>query len=649
MFGLDPLGRVYTENVGSYEFLLRGGYLLIRSVFRTFDCNKLRLRLIVDAWFVDCADCIIYQPEILTVVRSKINAVDRAIGIARRRILVQQWLTVFGWLLLLICSIVAVLILANRLLAIAVPRWMYGATVMTGPLIATWVTWWRWPSGQEVAMRIDQSLKLQDRLASALYASSVRDHPFARRMVNDAQRIAMNLPLTRAFPVRLVRIWGYLLPSTAALVVMALWMPQMDLVGLSQFQVRKKANLDRTAAMKQQLNQIEQDVSVIDHVQVGAMDLGTQVPERHSIDVPDALSKVNEPDLIVPTVQPETDARLSRRQDRLVQSPHELVDTLQNIPSRLERSGPGDRLAKAVERGDFQSTQEAVEELIRSIESMSDQDRQALERRLKDLAQQLQTASEAFAQEEEQTRQQIQKLLPDAQTSLSPTDRKGLQSTDSEVPSKDQRQLESVDGQKTDLRVRQLKQLEQKHKRDKQVCQELSQGLGQASRAIDRRSDEATPEEESAPGSVEWVNRLLSQARQLRDQLDPMHQTQRQVQDTINHRVQSSDGKDYQVGVDIGGKPIKSENRTGWPRQIFSGDPIDQAGGRRVGSWQSSDPNAKGPSTFGFDESLTDSIQQAEQAVTEERVPRRYHDSIRQYFNQLPGTADPSAPITPPQ
>jgi len=56
-----------------------------------------------------------------------------------------------------------------------------------------------------------------------------------------------------------------------------------------------------------------------------------------------------------------------------------------------------------------------------------------------------------------------------------------------------------------------------------------------------------------------------------------------------------------------------------------------------------------GEAQLEFDSAVTEARDYAERAVSEDRVPRRYHGTIKDYFNQLPESAEdvrraPAAP-----
>jgi hypothetical protein len=73
--------------------------------------------------------------------------------------------------------------------------------------------------------------------------------------------------------------------------------------------------------------------------------------------------------------------------------------------------------------------------------------------------------------------------------------------------------------------------------------------------------------------------------------------------------------------------------------------------GRVITSWLSPDGKMqKGDPAVNFDTAVTKAKDDAEQAVTEDRVPYQYHRAILDYFNQMPRQPDKAvAPPAAPQ
>jgi hypothetical protein len=71
--------------------------------------------------------------------------------------------------------------------------------------------------------------------------------------------------------------------------------------------------------------------------------------------------------------------------------------------------------------------------------------------------------------------------------------------------------------------------------------------------------------------------------------------------------------------------------------------------GRVIASWEEMGGAMRNEATAEFDRAITGARDDAERAVTEDRVPRRYHEAVKEYFNQLPDAAEEArrAPAAP--
>ena len=103
-----------------------------------------------------------------------------------------------------------------------------------------------------------------------------------------------------------------------------------------------------------------------------------------------------------------------------------------------------------------------------------------------------------------------------------------------------------------------------------------------------------------------------------------------------------------QGGSGTGGNPLGQERMAG-NHTSYSEYDIQQGQGRVIASWQENGEMTAGEATVEFDQAITEARSDAEHAVTEDRVPRRYHDSIKDYFQQLPDSPDQvrQAPAAP--
>jgi hypothetical protein len=89
-----------------------------------------------------------------------------------------------------------------------------------------------------------------------------------------------------------------------------------------------------------------------------------------------------------------------------------------------------------------------------------------------------------------------------------------------------------------------------------------------------------------------------------------------------------------EAGVGSGGVLGEEQKLAGYQTQASSD--MNPREGRVIASWMSDGQIAKGEAKVGFDQAVTEARQEAEKAVTDDRVPQRYHGAIKDYFDQMP-------------
>jgi len=100
----------------------------------------------------------------------------------------------------------------QRLLGLEVGRGAWGAVVYFVILSAVALLPPLWSFGRRprraaVARLLDQRLRLQDRVATALYCAARGDVPFAAHVMQDAERTVVGLPVAVGFPLRWTKVW----------------------------------------------------------------------------------------------------------------------------------------------------------------------------------------------------------------------------------------------------------------------------------------------------------------------------------------------------------------------------------------------------------------------------------------------------------
>ncbi|MEZ6193445.1 MAG: hypothetical protein R3C45_19415 [Phycisphaerales bacterium] len=149
--------------------------------------------------------------------------------------------------------------------------------------------------------------------------------------------------------------------------------------------------------------------------------------------------------------------------------------------------------------------------------------------------------------------------------------------------------------------------------------------------------------------------------QQMQQQLNQMQNAQQQLQQAMNNmnqpnQGQQSTGQQQQGGTPGGreggsggdGRPLGQERQTG-PYTTYTEQDLQEGQGRVIASWQEDGQMSSGEATVEFDKAITEARTDAERAVTEDRVPRRYHEAVKDYFQQLPDSPDEvrQAPAAP--
>jgi hypothetical protein len=634
------------------------------------------------------------------------NAIERSIARARVRLFVQESLQHLGWLALGAVAVAAVVLVTQRLLGWHVPWWVYvtlsAAAVAAAPLWA----WLRLPSVPAVAAIIDKRLELKDRLATALYARRLTADPFAAQVVRDAEKSAAGLTLARAFPIRPTAVWGWVLPCAALLAVLAVFIPH-DALGLRASQ--QQAAQQRTQAQEQAKREILNAVQVMRETKPAGDPEHTNPAKAEDLK---GLMELAEKNLGDPAVRREAMNRISAVQDRLAQNidqKQQDMSALQNATSQFNPPpGPADRFAEALQRGDYGDALKALDDLMKSADSLPPDQRAALQTQLVALANQLgqlalqnsggQMSSASTAGQPPNGGNppaQTQPSQVSSNTQSNPSATQPSQQAAANPQSPAQTQPSQNSGQSSQQTARgsqsQAQPGQQNSSSQCQNCaQGLSQGLQQMANSMGQspsNSGGQNPGQQPVqqPGQqsggaqglqqgAQQASGALQQLAQMQQQLQQMRTQQSQLNQSMNQLASNAGGGSNftpnmfqpnlgqnsrnggggvggsRGGHGDGGNPMGQERRmTGYNTEAHSEATDGQ--GRVIASWMENGPMAKGDPTVEFNKTITEARREAEKAIAEDRLPRQYQKAVKDYFNQLPQSPDqiqkPAAPPAP--
>ena len=658
----------------------------------------------------------------------RMTAIQRSIGSARRRLFLQDWLTGFGRALVLGLLLAALLLLADRLFALLVPLRGYVLPVGVPLLVAPVVAWRRRPDRAEAAALLDQRLDLKDRLATALYAEQLGDHPFARQVLAEAEQAAGQAPVSAAIGIRLRRVWAYVPVVLALLLLLAWLLPQWDLAGLQRGRDRAAAEQAEAADAREELGQV---VATVKRIEQQPEDAGT--PE--ALESIGQLARLSDKQLNSPKLRRDAAAKLSdaaEKLDKQIEQQQRESDAVKNMLSRIDgrQVGPADELVNALRRGSFDAAADALDSAVESAGEMSPEQRKKLTDQLERVAQDLKKESQRQAQKQQQAQEKADKTLEAAGLDKQQIEQLKKENYDPKAV-KEALQKQGTDQQQAERTARQV-QKQQQQRQQSGECGKCSGGLASALGRLtqtlsdsakqgspDEQGRESTPsqseqqgtaspkegqpsgqgsgakpgeadptgqpsaqggnkpgtsagapsgdqspqpkpgEQDTATSSDETrraaggtdkptaddptrraaddVKRQLDQMAKAQRQLDQLRQSQEQMRRAMRKMTGASRGGASSGGKQWGRGPGHAP--LGAPKRIKP-DKTHAVGVKRkpgeiakgIVSWTSDGKIAKGEAQIEFDRTVTAARSEAESALTEDRVPKRYHGPVQKYF-----------------
>jgi hypothetical protein len=549
-------------------------------------------------------------------VNRKMNQVRVRWSVNRLLVESTRVLSGIGWL----CT---ALILFERLFA--VPFWSILSLewIAAGAVV---IILYRWvpliPTRLQISLYIDNHLHLRERF-SCLIAFEGDDSPFGRAACNEATRYLEGVEPARQFPVRLSRSW---------LIAGGLWF----LVGFLHYYLPTFDVLGRHAQQQQQLAQ-EQQWKTVENTIRETSAVVKQIAERlHHPELDAALADMNQPPT-APTLElahRQAIRRLGDLADRIKQSESQPTNRSQGLLQQaLKQLRPtagelSRQLQLALARGQFQQAGLFLRDLEKQLHrgALPLQQQESLARQLGDLAQQIQKMSEqALGLEEAMETQGLERRL----AQLDPS------------------QLQTV------LRQKGLSETQIEEWMQQQAAMRLAQDcLGGLAQALAGTGNGGELSAEGLAAALSQVDELAArqQERLLSDAALAA------IDRAIGTLGQSMDGE---------GEGLKTPFRPGLAQSFSpgSGGPghgkgnvdsdtagdfdtkktrIENAGsgGPTIASWYFQGAQSAGQAQRSWQEVLQASREQAAEAIEENRIPGKYHDSVKRYFGELEDVGD---------
>lgn len=498
-----------------------------------------------------------------------IKTCQQLIEKARRRDLLDRALRDAGWGLTVGLILSLVVLALDRGLQLNLPWFIYAILAGAGFVAGLGHAFATRPDRLAVAVRLDRTLGLKDRIGTAAYISELlpseaesgasphtaavlkkQDAAFAELVRRDAQQLAKAVDVRSAVPVRITGIWGAAITLSLALVLGVLYLPQwhwptraaQPQVSPQQAQLIQERTEELTQAIEHVRMELPPDETLDEEVQAELEALDRLAEQFASGDASQRE---------IDAARDEAAARMTQLADRLAQQADRDLAIMEEMSRRFSsmdalesphRPLSAAEFEQALRRGDFGQAGELLEELLREQQQLPEAERHAAAERLRQLSQQVQQSAEQPDVSSEERAAQLMQTLRDQGM-----DEQTLQELmdDPQSAQKLEEELlrQNVDKELAQRLAREWQQLQEQQTIDEQVrdnMQDVADTLHDAAEQL----DPATPPEPEQPPQPQQQQ----QEQQQQQQQERQEPGAAEPQPTGNQQSQQPDQQQQQPG-----------------------------------------------------------------------------------------------------
>lgn len=589
------------------------------------------------------------------------------------------------------------LLLSDRLLATHTPVAIFLALGSLPIVAGVIVGLLHKPSDQEVAAIVDERLGLKNQLTSGLYAQTLPEDPFARRVVDDAQRTAADVRLSHAAPIRPSPWWLAAAVLLIAGVFSYYLVPERDLLG---FEARRKLAKEEKQDAEKAVEEVKKATEAMEELRKHDNDALSKDAQESLAE----LAQMTQQDLSNPALKRDAEAQISKLEEKLEQEADEkqqALDSLQNSLSKIDSKtpGPANKFEDAMRRGDYSAAAEALKELAEAVDNMPKEDREQLTQQMAEIARQLDEAAQKFEQEQKEKQEALEKELADAGLSKQEAEelakemkeggeaKKSADDSKNEKDGKNDKDGKNGKGEKDQKpkmtkeemqkklenkgippdKAKQLAEKMEQSQKEGESCENSSEATKSLAEALKKSAAEGKDSNGDKPGdgkSSDAAQKQLEQMARMKESLNRMRQSNKQLRDVMKQMGQKGNGGGEKIGQDGNGDKSQQQEQVAgggggdqWGRGAGGNplggerDPLEnvkvegvgnpgEAKGKVITSWDESGPMSKGEAKLTYDRELTTARDQADKAIEEDRVPVKYRKTIKDYFDQVPSSPE---------
>lgn len=549
--------------------------------------------------------------------------IESKIRSARRRMVLAQFgqglcVTLFAALLV---ATLAIALPAMRMVPVQFDTWVYawiGGSALAGLLAAIAYAFAKAPSLESVAAEVDSRFGLRERLSSSMMLESgQRDTDFGIALLADAEKRADCLEMSDQFPLKPSRL-GWLpvsiVPVLAVVLMLVEPISQSNASSTAKIDVSELKQVKTVASqLKKRLEQQKRKAEAAglkeaqELFQKMEADLD-KISQRSDLNRKEAMIAMN-----------DLKKQLEERRDQLGSS-----EQMQRAMSQLKGldSGPAEKAAKSIEKGDFGQAKEMVKQLASKMRdgALSDQEKQQLQKQIEKMQQALQDAADSHEQKKDDLKRQIEQARNEG---------RGAEAA----------QLQQ-----------QLNQMQQMDSQMQQM-QQMAESLAQASDAM--KQGDSSKASEALEEMAEQLNDMqqeMSELKDLESAMDELSQSKSQMRCQScggagckqcqgngmqggQNRMRGGNGQGDGLGKGsgFGDRPETEEDTNTYDTQVRG----DAKKGKAIMAGFADGPNRKGITREDVKHAIQGSLSEESDPTENQTLPRTEREHAQQYFDRL--------------
>ena len=546
------------------------------------------------------------------------NRIESKVRIARRRILLGRFgqalcVTLFA---ALVVATLAIALPALRVMELDFNTWAYswiGGCSLAALIAAGVYAVVTSPSLESVATEVDIRFGLRERLSSSLtMPAEERDSAFGLALVADAEKRADQLAVSDRFSLRPSKL-GWLpvsiIPILAIVMLLVEPISESNAAGdiksdsLEAKQVQTVASQLKKRIQQQRRKAEAEDLKEAQELFEKMESELDKITKRQNMNKKDAMIAMN-----------DLKKQLEERRERLG-SPEQLRRAMSQMKG-LE-SGPGEKVAKSIEQGNFGKAEEMVKQLASKMRDgkLSEKEKEQLKKQV----QQMKKAMQQAVAQHERKKQELQEKIEQAR-------REGR----GDDAAKMQQQLNKL--QQKDAQMQQMGQMA---KAMGQAAQAMQQGNAQqAADALEQMADQLG-DMQSEMSELEDLEAALGQLAQSKNQMRcekcggaGCQQCQGMGQGFFG------DGQGDGLGSGrrgYGDRPEQEEDTNTYETQVRG----QVKKGKAIIAGFADGPNRKGITREDVKQAIEGSLTEESDPTENQTLPRTEREHAQQYFDSL--------------